>query len=133
MRARSASLGGALTRSWRSGTRRSQSLVLGLLLLGVLGCFCISLPFYSVLPVSTYFLWLLVGMLLLRYRELMVLTVVTTVGALGVALWDGLSTDTFGSARASGMIALVVGGGLALWHARGQRRSEEHTSELQSH
>lgn len=95
--------------------------MLGVMLLGVTCCLAVSLPFYSVLPVSTYFLWLLGGMLLLRYIPLIVLTVYTVVMALGIAVYDGLSDGTFGSARLSGMIALVVGGALVLWHARGQR------------
>ncbi|GAA4126025.1 PP2C family protein-serine/threonine phosphatase [Nocardioides fonticola] len=95
--------------------------MLAFMLLGVTVCLAVSLPFYSVLPVSTYFLWLLVGMLLLRYVPLMILTVYTVVGAIGIGVYDGLHDGTFGSARLSGMIALVVGGLLALHHARGQR------------
>ena len=112
---------GALARSWRTGTRRSQAGVLACMLLGVTLCLAVSLPFYSVLPVSTYFLWLLAGMLLLRYVPLMILTVYTVVGAIGVGVYDGLHDGTFGSARLSGMVALAVGGLLALYHARGQR------------
>lgn len=111
----------ALAASWRTGTRRSQTMVMALMLVGVTACFAISVPFYSVLPVSTYFVWLLIGMLLLRYRPLTVLTVYTTVGAIAIGVLDGLGDGSFGSARLSGMLALLLSGALVLVHARSQR------------
>ena len=66
-----------LVGEWRSGTSRSQWTVLALLLVVVTVCFGISLPFYSVMPVGTYFVWLVVGMLLLKNRQLTVLVAYT--------------------------------------------------------
>lgn len=111
----------ALAASWRTGTRRSQTTVLAVMLVGVTACFAISVPFYSVLPVSTYFVWLLVGMLVLRVGPLAVLTSYTTVGAIGIGVLDGLGDGSFGSARLSGMLALLLAAALVMVHARSQR------------
>lgn len=110
-----------LVEEWRSGTSRSQWTVLVLLLVVVSTCFAISLPFYSVMPVSTYFVWLVVGMLLLKHRQLTILIVYTVLGALTLAVLDGLHDGQFGSARASGMVALALGGALILYQSRLQR------------
>ncbi len=110
-----------LVGEWRSGTSRSQWTVLALLLVAVTVCFGISLPFYSVMPVSTYFVWLVVGMLLLKHRQLTVLVAYTVLGALTLAVVDGLHDGQFGSARASGMAALALGGALILYQSRHQR------------
>lgn len=110
-----------LVDEWRSGTSRSQWSTLAVLLAVISVCFAVSLPFYSVMPVSTYFVWLVVGMLLLKYRQLLVLIVYTVGGALTLALVDGLADGEFGSARASGMLALVLGGALILYQSAQQR------------
>lgn len=110
-----------LAEEWRSGTSSSQWSTLLVLLVAVTVCFAISLPFYSVMPVSTYFVWLVVGMLLLKHRQLTVLTVYTVLGALTLAVVDGLDDGRFGSARASGMLALALGGALILYQSSVQR------------
>ena len=110
-----------LVGEWRSGTSRSQWIVLAVLLALVTVCFAISLPFYSVMPVSTYFVWLVVGMLLLKHRQLSVLVAYTVLGALTLAVVDGVQDGEFGSARASGMVALALGGALILYQSRLQR------------
>ena len=111
----------SLVEEWRSSTPRSQWTTLSLLLVLVTGCFAVSLPFYSLMPVSTYFVWLVLGMLLLRYRQLTVLVAYTVLGAFALALLDGLHDGAFGSARASGMVALAVGGALILYQSSRQR------------
>ena len=110
-----------LVRAWRSGTPRSQGLVLGCLLAAVTACLLVSWPLYSVMPVSTYFVWLVLGMLLLRFRPLVGLTAYTVTGALVVGVADALGDGQFGSARASGMIALVLGAALILFQSSRQR------------
>lgn len=110
-----------LVGEWRSGTSRSQWTVLVVLLVAISGCFAISLPFYSVMPVSTYFVWLVIGMLLLRHRQLVVLVVYTVLGALTLAVVDGLHDGEFGSARASGMLALLLGAVLVVYQSAQQR------------
>lgn len=106
---------------WRSGTDSSQRATLLVLLALVTGCFAISLPYYSVMPVSTYFVWLVLGMLLLKHRQLVVLSAWTVAGALSLAVVDGLRDGEFGSARASGMLALALGAALILYQSRRQR------------
>lgn len=110
-----------LVERWRSGTASSQRATLLLLLALVSACFAISFPYYSVMPVSTYFVWLVLGMLLLKHRQLVVLTSWTVTGALVLAVVDGLRDGEFGSARASGMLALVLGAALILFQSRRQR------------
>ena len=55
---------------WRTGSPQSQVLTLVALLTGVTLCFFVSLASYSLMPFTAYFVWLLLGMLLLRFRPL---------------------------------------------------------------
>lgn len=110
-----------LVEEWRSGTSRSQGIVLGLLGLLVTGCFAVSLSWYSVMPVSTYFVWLVLGMLLLTHRQLTVLTVYTVTGALALAVVDGVRGGELGGVRTAGMVALVLGASLVLYQSSRQR------------
>ena len=81
-------LGDAIA-AWRTGTRESQSLILGSLLIAVGVCFAISLTNYTLMPLTAYYLWLLIGMMLLRFRPLVVLCIVTVVAALTAMISDG--------------------------------------------
>ncbi len=74
--------------SWRTGSPQSQALTLVVLLCGVALCFVVSVIEYSLMPMTTYFLWLLLGMLLLRFRPLAVLCGVTAAAAVGAVLLD---------------------------------------------
>lgn len=65
--------------TWRTGSRESQSLTLVALLVGVVACFGVSLASYSLMPLTAYYVWLLLGMLLLRFRPLVVLCATTYV------------------------------------------------------
>lgn len=65
--------------TWRTGSRESQSLTLAVLVIGVLACFSVSLARYSLMPLTAYFVWLLLGMLLLRFWPLVALCLVTVV------------------------------------------------------
>ncbi|MBS41906.1 MAG: protein phosphatase [Nocardioides sp.] len=111
----------ALEREWRSGTARGQGLVLGLLMGAVTACFVVTIVSYSVMPVSTYFVWLVIGMLLLRFRPLVWLTAYTVPFGLLLAVVDVWRGGEFGSARASGMVALVLASVLILFQASRQR------------
>lgn len=112
-----------LAAGWRSGTSRSQVVVVAFLLVGVTACFAVSLGAYAVMPVSTYTLWLLIGLLLLQFRPLVILTVYVEIGANVLAVYGGVHHDNFGSARASGMVALVLAGVLILFYV-GSRRTD---------
>ena len=65
--------------TWRTGSRESQSPTLVALLVGVVACFGVSLASYSLMPLTAYYVWLLLGMLLLRFRPLVVLCATTYV------------------------------------------------------
>ncbi|KQT94182.1 hypothetical protein ASG49_04560 [Marmoricola sp. Leaf446] len=65
--------------TWRTGSRESQLLTLAALLVGVVVCFGVSLASYPLMPLTAYYVWLLLGMLLLRFRPLVVLCATTYV------------------------------------------------------
>ncbi|ANH39775.1 Phosphoserine phosphatase RsbP [Nocardioides dokdonensis FR1436] len=92
-----------------------------MLLVLVSGCFVLTAWSYDVVPVSAYFVWLLVGMLLLRFVPLLVLTAWTVTGALALAILDGVGDGGLISARISSMVALVVAALLVLLQSSRQR------------
>jgi hypothetical protein len=63
-------------------------MTLAALLLGVSVCFVISLAEYSLMPMTAYYVWLLLGMLLLRFRPLVVLVVVASLASFVAVLAD---------------------------------------------
>ena len=63
--------------TWRTGSPQSQALTLAALLVGVALCFVVSVVAYALMPMTAYYIWLLLGMLLLRFRPLVVLSAVT--------------------------------------------------------
>ncbi|CAN5296375.1 PP2C family protein-serine/threonine phosphatase [soil metagenome] len=107
----------ALSATWRSGTRRSQVFALELLLLGVLLSFAVSMTHYEMFPLAGYFLWLLLGMLLLRFAPLLVLTSVIVATALVARVDQGEAAG----GRAAGVVLLVLSAALVLYAASRQR------------
>jgi hypothetical protein len=94
--------------TWRTGSPQSQGLTLLVLLVGVSLCFVVSVLEYALMPMMAYFIWLLLGMLLLRFRPLLVLCVVTGTAALtAVALDPPMSAARFTS-------CIILVGSLAL-------------------
>ena len=73
---------------WRTGTQQSQVLTLGVLLLGVVLCFAVSVARYALMPFTAYYVWLLLGMLLLRFRPLVLLSGIVLVAATTAMLLD---------------------------------------------
>ncbi len=63
--------------SWRTGSPQSQVLTLMALLVGVGLCFVVSVLAYALMPLTAFYLWLLLGMLLLRFWPLVILSIVT--------------------------------------------------------
>src|ERR1700712_3347981 len=78
--------------TWRTGSPQSQGLRLGALLLGVSLCFVVSVLSYGLMPMTAYYIWLLLGMLLLRFRPLLVLSLVTGAAAVTAVALDGPMT-----------------------------------------
>ncbi len=103
---------------WRSGTSQSQVLALVLLLAGVAVSFVVSVLDYDVMPLTTYFVWLLLGMLLLRFRPLLVLTVAASAAAVGSVL---VSDVSFNGARVSALASLAVSVAIILYQSSRQR------------
>ena len=87
--------------TWRTGSPQSQALTLAALLLGVSLCFVVSVLDYALMPMTAYYIWLLLGMLLLRFRPLVVLSVVTAAALVRRSLLDGADDARPGSPPAS--------------------------------
>ena len=104
-------------RSWRTGSSESQLYVLGVMLVGVLASFLVSLGQYEWMPFTVYFVWLLAGMLLLRFAPLAVLTVVNLVAGL-VAL---SAQAPLSGPRVTAAVHLVLASALVLSMSSRQR------------
>lgn len=102
---------------WRTGSASGQRWVLAVLLVGVVLCFGVSLWSYGVMPVTVYLVWLIVGMMLLRFWPLAVFAAVCAVLGLTAVLVAGELT----APRISALVALLVASVLVLVHARAQR------------
>lgn len=74
--------------TWRTGSPQSQAMTVGALLVGVGLCFIVSVTEYDLMPMTAYYVWLLLGMLLLRFRPLLVLTIVTVTAQVSAVLLD---------------------------------------------
>ncbi len=108
---------GARVAAWRSGTRQSQTLVALVLLAIIAASFVASVTVPEAMPLAVYFVWLLIAMMLLRFRPLVVVCAANT--AAGVAA-VALNGPVMG-ARATAMAAFVVAGLLVLVVASRQR------------
>jgi hypothetical protein len=108
---------GDRVRSWRSGSREGQVTVLVILLACVAAAFVVSWNAYSWMPLATYFVWLLVGMLLLRFLPLLALAATTDLAAVVAVMHAGHFTGVRGVAIAS----LLVVTALILFQASRQR------------
>ncbi len=97
--------------SWRTGSSQSQALTLAALLCGVALCAVVSVVEYALMPLTAYFVWLLLGMLLLRFRPLVVLTAVTGCVQVLAVLLDPPMT----LARTTALIALLISVALILF------------------
>jgi hypothetical protein len=102
--------------AWRSGTRHSQQVALAMLVLGVLASLAVSFADYDLFPVAGFFVWLLLGLLLLRFREMLGLAVVVTVAGTAARIEQGSSGGSL-----SANVLLVVGVLLVLYAASRQR------------
>lgn len=103
---------------WRTGSRQSQVMALVVLLAGVAVSFAISVADYELMPMTTYFVWLLLGMVLLRFRPLVVLTLTASAAAVAAVLVSDMSLN---GARASALVSLVVAVGIILFQSSRQR------------
>jgi hypothetical protein len=102
---------------WRTGSRQSQALVLALLLAGVALSLLVSLHDYELMPLTAYIVWLLLGMLLLRPKPMVVLTVCTLAAGLDALLQQGPPSG----ARITAVVTMLIAGVLLLYQASRQR------------
>ncbi|MEI5675239.1 MULTISPECIES: PP2C family protein-serine/threonine phosphatase [unclassified Nocardioides] len=103
---------------WRSGSQQSQLLVLAALLVGVAVSFVVSVADYEIMPLTTYFVWLLLGMVLLRFRPLVVLTLTASAAAVAALL---VSETSLNGARVSALVSLAVSVAIILFQSSRQR------------
>ena len=103
--------------SWRTGSVEGQLYVLAVLLGGVTLTFAVSWWVYAWMPLTAFFVWLLVGMLLLRFVPLAILaTYDVAAGITSLALdgpWTGLRTVA--------VLHLLLAAALVVYQASRQR------------
>jgi len=106
-----------LVASWRSGTPKSQAQVALILLVIISASFVVSVAAPAWMPLAAYFLWLLIAMMVLRFRPLVL---VGTVNAVAGVLALAIGGPVTGS-RALAMAAFVLAVALVLVVASRQR------------
>ena len=103
--------------SWRTGSLEGQLYVLAVLLAAVTLSFAVSWWAYSWMPLTAYFVWLLAGMLLLRFVPLAILATCTAAAGIASLLSDGPLT----AVRAVAVVHLLLAAALVVYHASRQR------------
>ena len=102
---------------WRTGSRGSQSFLLLVFVALVGAAVGIGELAHVVVPVSLWFLVLMLGLMLLRFVPLLMLTVV--LGA--AAFWTSVQTGFATPSREAALIPLAVGVLLAIYQSSRQR------------
>ncbi len=103
--------------TWRTGSPQSQGLTLLVILVGVGLCFVVSLFAYDFMPLTAYYVWLLLGMLLLRFRPLIVCVAVTGTAATTAVLLDPPMTVI----RLSSLVIMAISMALILYASSRQQ------------
>ena len=94
--------------AWRSGTSESQTYV-ALALLGLIGLsFVVSLVQPEWMPLAAYFVWLLVALLVLRFRPLLVVAAVDAAAGVATLAISGPITGSRVVAMAAFLLAVVL-------------------------
>ena len=102
---------------WRTGSRGSQAFLL-LVLVGLVGLAVVVGAVADVaVPVVLWFLFLMLGTMLLRFVPLLLLVVVLV----GAATWTSVDTDFARGNKSAALVILGVGAALALYQASRQR------------
>jgi hypothetical protein len=109
---------GGKVRGWRTGSRESQTFVLGVLLVGISLSFAVSLAQPDWMPLAAYFVWLLVAMLLLRFSHLAVAAAWGTVAAVVSTVH---APGALTGARAVSVTLFLLAVGLVLFQASRRR------------
>ena len=102
---------------WRTGSRGSQAFLLAVLLGLVALAVGIGTLVEVIVPVSLWFLFLMLGMMLLRFVPLLLLVAVLA----GVALWTSVETSFAAASRTSALLIFAVALVLAVYQSSQQR------------
>ncbi|MCF6379491.1 serine/threonine-protein phosphatase [Nocardioides KLBMP 9356] len=102
---------------WRTGSRGSQAFLLAVLLGLVAAAVGIGAIAEKVVPISLWFLLLMIGTMLLRFVPLLVLGLAMVV----VAWWTSIETSFATASRTSALVIFVIGLALALYQVSKQR------------
>jgi hypothetical protein len=98
----------ALVAAWRSGTPKSQVQVALIMLAIIAASFVVSVTAPEWMPLAAYFVWLLIAMMLLRFRPLVLVGAVNAAaGVLALAL-NGPITGSSAIAMAAFVIAVLL-------------------------
>jgi len=92
--------------------------VLAILLSGVATSFAVSLWNYMYMPLAAYFFWLLIGMLTLRFSQLLVLALASTAAAVASVAADA---ENLNPARLVGLVVMTLTVLLGLYASSRQR------------
>lgn len=101
---------------WRTGSRASQLYVLGILLAVSAMSLVASWVAYDLVPLTVWFVWLLLGVLILRAGPLRVLSGFILVAATAATVHDGLDGPS-----AAALVTLAASVGLAVAQSSRQR------------
>ena len=97
-----------LAAAWRSGTPSSQTHVALIMVSIIAASFVVSVTAPEWMPLAAYFVWLLIAMMLLRFRPLVLVCVVNAVaGVLALAI-NGPNTESHAIAMAAFVIAVLL-------------------------
>lgn len=102
---------------WRTGSRGSQAFLLLVLVTAVALALGIGYLAEVVVPVSLWFLFLMVGTMMLRFVPLLVLIAVLAV----VAFWTSVETSFATASRTAALLIFALGILLAIWQSSRQR------------
>lgn len=102
---------------WRTGSRGSQAFVLFALLSVVALLVVVTLTAGNVVPQAAWFMFLILGVMLLRFVPLLLLTA----AVLSVAGWDAVQEGLASPRIASGLVILAAAALLALFQSSRQR------------
>ncbi|GAA5119475.1 hypothetical protein GCM10023339_33300 [Alloalcanivorax gelatiniphagus] len=102
---------------WRTGSRGSQAFLLAVLVAMAALTAAMGVVVQVVVPVAMWFLFLMVGTMLLRFVPLLLLASVLG----GIAIWLSLETDFATASRSSALVIFALAIMLALYQSSRQR------------
>ncbi|MCK9824011.1 serine/threonine-protein phosphatase [Nocardioides cavernae] len=102
---------------WRTGSRGSQMFLLSLLIGMVVLSMAPVLVAGTAVPVSLWFLYLMLGVMLLRFGPLLILTPCV----IAAAVWSSVESGLVGERAVLGLLILSLGAVLVLYQSSRQR------------